>query len=165
MGFLKDQIKQQITNKIREQIALKQQEELPIPKTVGSLLSNVGRGITEFSKGIVGMGYQGIRHPIETVKTAGAGLFELGKELPSAAGGLSKQIAKTVTQPVKTTKELISGIQKLHQIPYEEQKKLFNDITENALQQDERGKKALGVLGSGVVGSGIKERSQPGEYA
>ena len=164
MGFLKDQIKTEITNKIREQIALKQQKELPIKKNVGGFLSNVSRNITEFAKGIVGLGYQAVRHPIESAKNIGAGALELSKQIPSSAVGLGKQMAKTVVSPIKTAQEGISGIKELRKIPFEEQKKIFNDITEIALQQNEKGKKMLGILGSELVGATVQEISHPLQY-
>lgn len=165
MGFIKDQIKEELKLKIKDSIAKKQQEKLPPEKTVGGFVSNIGKNITAMAKGIVGLGYQAVRHPIESAKTVGATSFELAKEYPKAAVELPKQIFKTVVSPVKTTKEFVSGYKKVRAVPFEEQKKFFDKISEEAIKSDERGKRVLGALGSGLIGAFTQEITHPLKYA
>lgn len=165
MGIIQDQIKNELKMKIREQIAQKQQQQLPIKKTIGGLVSSAGKDITTLAKGVVGLGYQAVRHPIESTKNIGAMVGEFGKQLPSATVGLGKAMGKIITAPIKTTKEGISAYKELRAIPYEEQKKVFNDIAEEFIKSDERGKRVLGVLSAGMVGAGMQEITHPVQYA
>jgi hypothetical protein len=165
MGLIRDQIRDELKLKIREQMAQKQQQALPPKKTVGGFISNIGKNITNLAKGIVGLGYQGVRHPIESGKNIVSAGIELGKQTPKASIGLAEQMAKTIIHPIQTVKQFSSDYRKVKEIPYEEQKKMFDDITSKFINEDERGKRILGVLGSGLLGATTQEITHPAKYA
>lgn len=165
MGIIKDQIQEQIKIQMRDQVAKKQKEKFPEEKTVGGLFANLGRNITDLSKGIVGLGYKAVRHPVESGKSVFAAGLELGKQVPRAAKELGGQMVETVAHPIKTTKELVSSYKDLRAVPFEKQKEFFTEATKNFIDEDERGKRVLGILGSGLLGATTQEISHPAQYA
>jgi len=160
MGAIKDQIKAQFQQKIKDSVALSQAQKTPPKKTVGGFLSNASRNVTEFAKGIVGLGYQAVRHPIESAKNVGSAVVEVAKNIPRSV----MELGKKTLSPIQSTKEGIDAFKALKSISYEDQKKLFNEITEKTLQTEERGKRIAGVFGSGLIGATTSELTHPLEY-
>lgn len=159
MGIIKEQIQSQIKEKFLSD--LKNKDE----KTFGQFLGNIGQDVTSLAKGIIGLGYEAVRHPIESAKTVGGIGLEVAKKVPAAAVGLGKQVAKTITSPIETTKEAVKSYQAIRAVPYGEQKKYWDDFTEKALQENEKSQRLTKVIGGTLVGTLGQELTHPAEYA
>lgn len=164
MGIIQNQIRDEIRRKFREQIALKYQLQNQPQKTVSGFAKNLVADITRLTKGIVGLGYQAVRHPIESGRTVKATAWELGKVLPSStkeglvsAWGITKH-------PIRETKKAYKSWQDLRNIPYKEQKEFFSTLSEQSIQETERGKKGASMLAIGIIGAFSQEISHPMEY-
>ena len=128
---LKEQLQAEIKNKIKEQIALKQQSLIkPQPATVGGFISGIGKDISTMGMGMLGLGLETVIHPIESIKTTAATAGEFVKILPKAGISLAKQMGKTIVSPIKTAKKAVAAYKAVRAIPYEEQKKQFKEISE-----------------------------------
>ena len=158
---IKDDIQKQIKQAIANDIAKNQGISLTPKKSIGGFFKNLGQNITDVAKGLIGMGQQAITHPIEATKTIASTGFEIIKQIP-------KQIyatGKAISQPVKTAKEVASSYQFFRDMPYDEQKQVFQGFTEDALKEDSRGKRTLGALSSALMGATVQEATHPVSYA
>lgn len=156
------EIKEQVRQQIRSQIAANTPQE----KTFQRFLTNVTEDITSFGKGLLGIGREVVTNPIESVKTVGGAAKVIGGRIAETAPDVVSQIGRTVVDPVKQFKELKRNYQQLKAIPYQEQKKLFDSFTQEAIERASKpSEKIIAGLGGGLVGSAIQEITHPIEFA
>ena len=161
-------LKDDIKNQIKEQIRSERVSNIPQRKNIGRFFSNVKTDITDLAKGLLFIGRKVITDPIESAKTVGSTLKEVGLQVPGASVGLFKEAADTIANPIKRFKTLKSDYQKLRAIPYQDQKKLLDNITRQAIESTKsgtRGQKALATLGAGLLSETVKEVTHPIEFA
>jgi hypothetical protein len=160
---LKEQIQSEVKQRIQEHLVQRQakKEEL----SFSGFLKNISDNILNFAEGLAYTGYQAMFHPIETTKTVLSAGKEIVKEMPSGAIGLAKEMKDIILHPLQTTKEFAEAYKNLKSIPYDEQKKIWKTITEEALKETEKSRRVIGIIGSGLLGETLSEITHPLEYA
>lgn len=155
-------IKKEIQRRIRKKIADRQPKE----KTVSDFSSNLKSDITNFGKGILGIGRKFVTEPKESFKTLGSVLATTGKEVVSSLPDFAQQVGSTVIQPVETIRELKKNYQTLRAVPYEDQKKVLEELSETVQKQaNTKGEKVFGAIATGIIGDLAQEITHPVEFA
>ena len=164
MASIKQQLQDEIKRKMQESIAMKNKTATPEKKSVGSFLSNFATDVTNTTKGLVGMGYEAITHPIKSAETVAKVGGTIAKVAPAGFAGTFGSAANIVTHPFKSTSEALDSYTKLKNVSLTEQKRIFSNYSDTVLKEQETGKKGAGLLGLGLMESFIGEVTHPGEY-
>lgn len=151
----RDEIRDQIRQKIREQLAAQR----PQKKSFGGFVGNLKNDITGFAKGIVGLGYNAVRHPINSTKAVLGVGGEIVKGIPNAA----KSMVHDTIHFGETTRKGIDAFKQLRNVSYQDQSKFWEQARNKMAQTPDGGKKNLAILGSGLIEDISKLISHPAE--
>ena len=174
MASVKDRIKEQVKAEIKAKVKLalastalsapEPTKASDAPPSLRGFAGNVGRNVVDLGRGIIGLGREAVTHPVKSARTVGGVLTELAQETPKAIGDAAKSIGTTVMHPIQRGKDLVETLQELHKMPYEEQKRQTNDMIQRLQSLPEGGKRTLGMLGAGLLGTTAQEVSHPLKY-
>jgi len=165
----KEEIKRQVQSRVREKIRERAQLNAPIKKSLAGFEENFKEDISSFGKGMLHIGSQAVRHPVESIGT----VFGLGSEILKQAAIGTPEFAKSawdvISNPIETAKQFKKDWDTVRDVSYNEQKKLIEEFMVDlnqgmSKQYVQKEKKILANLGTAVATDVLQEITHPVEF-